>query len=105
MFPPPKMCNFYLFIVAPIQLVLAASLCGILAAEMINNNNAHFTHGSVVEIVSLSLRVMRSSSVGPPDMNYSLMCNLKKATETLHRTLCKQADTCLVHLLQSYRVY
>ncbi len=62
------------------------------------NNKAHFTHGSVVEIVSLSHRVMRSSSVGPPDMNYGLMCNLRPRRHFITLWLCKQADTCFVHL-------
>lgn len=58
-FPSLTMCHFYLFIIAPIQLILAAGLCGILAAGMTGNN-----HDNSLITVSRALKKQQSTAAG-----------------------------------------
>lgn len=78
---PFKLCYLYLFIIAPIQLVLAASLCGILAAEITKKN---VSHTSLMTVHWTRAHVTRSwegaQRVTGCELPWPLECNLKKAS-------------------------
>lgn len=78
---PFKLCYLYLFIIAPIQLVLAASLCGILAAEITKKN---ISHTSLMTVHWTRAHVTWSwegaQRVTGCELPWPLECNSKKAS-------------------------